>query len=196
LPKGKNLYYCFLNKKIALKLIYTMESQALLPYFASLLSAIIVGVIAYLFFKTHTDNEEGRRRFLLHKETQSKTLPLRLQAYERLTLLLERIDPNSLLIRVKPKGNDLNKYEQDLVSSIEDEFVHNLSQQIYVSVEMWNVTRTTKNTTIQIIRQTAMNEKIESADKLREAVLNHFMGEITPSQKALAYLKKEIHQLF
>ena len=48
-----------------------MESQALLPYFASLLSAIIVGVIAYLFFKTHTDNEEGRRRFLLHKETQS-----------------------------------------------------------------------------------------------------------------------------
>ena len=41
-----------------------------------------------------------------------------------------------------------------------------------------------------------MNEKIESADKLREAVLNHFMGEITPSQKALAYLKKEIHQLY
>ena len=55
-----------------------MESQALLPYFASLLSAIIVGVIAYLFFKTHTDNEEGRRRFLLHKETQSKTLHLSL----------------------------------------------------------------------------------------------------------------------
>ena len=100
-----------------------MESQALLPYFASLLSAIIVGGIAYLFFKKHTDNEESRRRFLLHKDTQSKTLPLRLQAYERLTLLLERIDPNSLLIRVKPSGNDLNKYEQDLVSSIEDEFV-------------------------------------------------------------------------
>ena len=48
-----------------------MESQALLPYFASLLSAIIVGGIAYLFFKKHTDNEEGRRRFLLHKDTQS-----------------------------------------------------------------------------------------------------------------------------
>ena len=150
-----------------------------------------------IFFLKHIQiTKQGRRRFLLHKETQSKTLPLRLQAYERLTLLLERIDPNSLLIRVKPTGNDLNKYEQDLVSSIEDEFVHNLSQQIYVSVEMWNVTRTTKNTTIQIIRQTAMNEKIESADKLREAVLNHFMGEVTPSQKALAYLKKEIHQLF
>lgn len=173
-----------------------MESQALLPYFASLLSAIIVGGIAYLFFKKHTDNLEGRRRFLLHKEAQSKTLPLRIQAYERLTLLLERIDPNSLLIRIKPKGNDLYKYEHELISSIEDEFVHNLSQQIYVSLEMWNVTRTTKNTTIQIIRQTTMNQKIQSADKLREAVLNHFMGEVTPSQKALAFLKKEIQQLF
>ena len=109
---------------------------------------------------------------------------------------MERIDPNSLLIRVKPIDNDLNKYEQELIRSIEDEFVHNLSQQIYVSLEMWNVTRTTKNTTIQIIRQTAMSQKIETADKLREAVLNHFMGEVSPSQKALAYLKKEIQQLF
>ena len=97
-----------------------MESQALLPYFASLLSAIIVGGIAYLFFKKHIDNEQGRRRFLLIKDTQSKTLPLRLQAYERITLLLERIDPNSLLIRVKPIDNDLNKYEQELIRSIED----------------------------------------------------------------------------
>ncbi|MFT4943426.1 MAG: hypothetical protein ACI8RH_001170 [Flavobacteriales bacterium] len=173
-----------------------MESQALLPYFASLLSAIIVGIVAYLFFKTHTDNEEGRRRFLIHKDAQGKTLPLRLQAYERIVLLLERIDPNSLLIRIKPTNNDLNKYEEDLIRSIEDEFVHNLTQQIYLSAESWNVTKNIKNTTIQIIRQTAMNEKVETADKLREAVLNHFMGEITPSQKGLLYIKKEIHELF
>jgi hypothetical protein len=173
-----------------------MESQALLPYFASLLSAIIVGIVAYLFFKTHTDNEEGRRRFLIHKDAQEKTLPLRLQAYERIVLLLERIDPNSLLIRIKPTNNDLNKYEEDLIRSIEDEFVHNLTQQIYLSAESWNVTKNIKNTTIQIIRQTAMNEKVETADKLREAVLNHFMGEITPSQKGLLYIKKEIHGLF
>ncbi len=97
-----------------------MESQALLPYFASLLSAIIVGIVAYLFFKTHTDNEEGRRRFLIHKDAQGKTLPLRLQAYERIVLLLERIDPNSLLIRIKPTNNDLNKYEDNFLRSIQN----------------------------------------------------------------------------
>jgi hypothetical protein len=100
------------------------------------------------------------------------------------------------LIRIKPTNNDLNKYEEDLIRSIEDEFVHNLTQQIYLSAESWNVTKNIKNTTIQIIRQTAMNEKVETADKLREAVLNHFMGEITPSQKGLLYIKKEIHELF
>ena len=189
-------FFSFLIVSGLISTVQTNKKNKLLAYYNIPFLFFFESRLFYPCGKKTPKNEEGRRRFLLHKDTQSKTLPLRLQAYERLTLLLERIDPNSLLIRVKPSSNDLNKYEQDLVSSIEDEFVHNLSQQIYVSVEMWNVTRTTKNTTIQIIRQTAMNEKIESADKLREAVLNHFMGEVTPSQKALAYLKKEIHQLF
>ena len=49
---------------------------------------------------------------------------------------------------------------------------------------------------MQVIRQSAMNEKVDSADKLREFLLNHFMGEITPSKKALAYVKKEVKELF
>ncbi len=170
--------------------------DALLPYFASLLSAIIVGVIAYVFFKTHTDNEEGRRRFLIHKEAQGKVLPLRLQAFERVTLLLERIDPNSLLIRSKPISNNLELYEGTLIGNIEQEYEHNLTQQVYLSAESWNVVKTTKNATIQAIRQAAMNEKVDTAAKLRETLLNHFLGESTPSQKALLYIKKEISELF
>ena len=170
--------------------------DALLPYFASLLSAIIVGVIAYVFFKTHTDNEEGRRRFLIHKEAQGKVLPLRLQAFERVTLLLERIDPNNLLIRIKPTTGNLEQYESKLISSVEQEYEHNLTQQIYLSAESWSVIKTSKNATIQAIRQAAMNEKVDTADKLRETLLNHFMGESTPSQKALLYIKKEISELF
>ena len=173
-----------------------MELQPLLPYFASLISAIIVGVIAYGFFKTHTESEENRRRFLIHKDAQGKILPLRLQAYERIALLLERIDPNSLLIRIKPTSSNLDLYEIALINSIEQEFEHNLVQQIYLSTECWNVVKTSKNATIQLIRQTAMNEKIESSDKLREMILNHFMGELTPSQKALAYVRKEVSELY
>ena len=173
-----------------------MESAQLLLYLLSLSPAIVVGVISYFFFKSHTDNEDGRRRFLLQKDAQKYVLPNRLQAYERFVLFLERMDPNSLLVRVKPKTNELDTYENMVISNIENEFEHNLTQQMYITPECWNIIRTSKNATIQLIRQTSMNEKVDSADKLRETLLNHFMSEVTPSQKALVYVKKEVSELY
>ncbi len=173
-----------------------MEIEQAISYVAYLLPAIIVGVIAHYFFKGHTANEEGRRRYLIQKEAQKNIIPLRLQAYERLTLFLERIDPNKLLIRVKPYSDELQKYENLLITNIDKEFEHNLTQQIYVTPECWNLIKAAKNATFNIIRQSAMNEKIDNADKLRESLLNHFMDEVTPSQKALVYVKKEVSELF
>jgi hypothetical protein len=173
-----------------------MEISQVIGYVAYLLPAIVVGIVAYLFFKGHTENEEGRRRYLLQKEAQKNILPLRLQAYERLTLYLERIDPKKLLIRVKPINDDLSNYESLLIHNIDTEFEHNIAQQIYVSPDCWNTVVAAKNATSQLIRKTAMNEKIESTGKFRETLLNHFMGEVTPSQKALAYIKQEVAELF
>ncbi|MAZ73303.1 MAG: hypothetical protein CMC70_09155 [Flavobacteriaceae bacterium] len=172
------------------------EMTQVLQYVAYLLPAIVVGIIAYFFFKGHTQNEEGRRRYLIQKEAQNKILPTRLQSYERLTLLLERIDPNSLLIRIKPFSDEVDKYEKLLIDNIEKEFEHNVTQQIYVTPECWNLISAAKNATIHLIRQGAMHEKNNGADSLREYLLRHFMEEITPSQKALAYVKKEVAELF
>ena len=166
------------------------EMTQVLQYVAYLLPAIVVGIIAYFFFKGHTANEEGRRRYLIQKEAQNKILPTRLQSYERLTLLLERIDPNSLLIRIKPFSDETEKYEKLLIDNIEKEFEHNVTQQIYVTPECWNLISAAKNATIHIIRQASMHEADNGADALREYLLRNFMEEITPSQKALAYIKK------
>lgn len=166
-----------------------------LSYVAYLLPAIVVGIIAYYFFKGHLANEEGRRRYLLHKESQKDMLPLRLQAYERLTLFLERISPNKLLVRVAPFSEDVDTYESLLSKSIEQEFEHNISQQIYVTSDCWNMVKAAKNATIQVIRKTAMNEKVDTAAKLRETIIQHFMDETTPSQKALLYLKQEVSEM-
>jgi hypothetical protein len=121
---------------------------------------------------------------------------MRLQAYERLALLLERIDPNKLLIRVKPFSDELDKYEKLLIQNIETEFDHNVAQQIYVTPECWNLINAAKNATIHVIRQAVMHEKASDADGVREYLLRNFMEEITPSQKALAYMKKEVAELF
>lgn len=172
------------------------DVTVVISYFAYLLPAIVVGLVAYFFFKGHTASEEGRRRYLIQKEAQKSLLPVRLQAYERLTLLLERIDPNKLLIRVKPYSDDLQKYETLLIQNIDNEYEHNLSQQIYVSPECWNLITAAKNATMQVVRQSGMNEKVDDPDKLRAFLLNHFMDEVTPSHKALMYVKKEVGELF
>lgn len=171
------------------------EIPQILSYFAYLLPAIVVGIVAYHFFKGHTAAEEGRRRFLLQKEAQKNMLPMRLQAYERFTLFLERIAPNKLLVRVAPFSDDVDAYEKLLTKSIEQEFEHNIAQQIYVTNDCWNMINAAKNATIQIIRKTAMNEKVDNAHKLRETIIQHFIDETSPSQKALLYLKQEVGEL-
>ena len=121
---------------------------------------------------------------------------MRLQSYERITLFLERLDPNKLLIRVKPFSEEISKYEELLIKNIEEEFDHNLTQQIYVSQECWNLVNAAKNATIHIIRQGAMHQKDGTADTMREYLLRNFMEDITPSQKALVFVRKEVSELF
>ena len=171
-----------------------MNESKIIELLFFILPALLTGAIAYYFFSLHTKNEEGRRRFLLHKEMDKNTLPIRLQAYERMALFLERIYPSKLLIRVAPENADKELYEAQLIATIENEFDHNLAQQIYISDECWNVIKASKNATIQIIRKAGMNA--DSANKLREEVLNNFLDKQPPSNAALGYIKKEIRELF
>ena len=143
-------------------------------------------------------DEHGRGNwavvFLLHKEIQRDALPIRLQAYERMTLFLERINPSKLLVRVSPASKDKDAYEVLLISNIEDEFDHNLAQQIYLTDECWSIIRAAKNATIQLIRKSGMNA--DSSSKLRETVLNELLDKQPPSNAALAFIKKEVSELW
>ncbi|WP_194850069.1 DUF7935 family protein [Nonlabens antarcticus] len=158
--------------------------------------ALIVGITAYLLIKTFLDNEEKRRMFLAGKSLKPKTLPMRMAAYERLALFLERMKPNSLLVRTKTGDLTKSEYEIMLVATIEQEFEHNVAQQIYFSEECWNVIRAAKNTTIQKIRQVGMSNKSHTADELRSQIINEFMDGSAPSETALSYVRKEVRELF
>ena len=158
--------------------------------------ALVVGVIAYYFFESFMKNEEGRRRFLLHKDSQKDVLPVRLQAYERLTLFLERVNPVNLLIRVKPVTEDKKAYVDLLVATIEQEFEHNLSQQIYMSSECWGAIKSAKNTLIQQLRKASAKSEITNAQQLREHLIQNPDGQENPTRVALEYLKTEVQELF
>ncbi len=172
-----------------------MDYSKIFEIGAYTLPSVITGAVAYFLFQSYFKNEEKRRRYLLMKNTQKDALPLKLQAYERMSIFLERIHPSKLLIRVAPFSSDKNHYEAFIIEHIEQEFEHNLAQQIYVSDECWNIILTAKNTIIQTIRKTNMSDRITSADKLREVILSDLLENESPTTLALAYLKKEVGQL-
>jgi len=173
-----------------------MDTQKLFDLLLYAIPALITGGIAYYFFKEHIENEFNRRRFLLQKDMQKESIPLRLQAYERMVLFLERISPSKLLVRTSPTSSNKEDYEALLIANIEQEFEHNLSQQIYMSDECWSIINAAKNTTIQLIRKASMLEKTNTADKLREVVLTEMMEKRAPSNAALSFIKKEVSELW
>jgi len=160
------------------------------------LPAVVVGIISFYFFSNYMTNEENRRIYELKKENSKNALPQRLQALERMTLFLERIHPGSLLIRVKPIGSSKHDYENLLIRNIEQEFEHNLAQQIYVTDKCWGAIKATKNATISLIRQTNMSDKVDSPDKLREMILSDLVDKKAPSETGLAFLKNEVREIW
>ena len=173
-----------------------MDSTKIIEILAYTLPSIITGGIAYFLFNSYFKDQQNSRRWLLQKEVQKEALPLRLQAYERMSLYLERINPTKLLIRIAPISNDKNNYENLIIAHVEQEFEHNLTQQIYMSDECWTIIVTAKNATIQLIRKANMSDRVDNADKLREVVLSDLMEKQSPSNAALAYIKNEVGQLW
>jgi hypothetical protein len=172
-----------------------MDSK-IIEILAYTLPSVITGGVAYYFFDLHTKNEEGRRRFLLNKEMQKNALPLRLQAYERMALYMERISPANLLIRIQPVSDDKYLYESLVIAQIEQEFEHNLTQQIYMTDDCWRLISTAKNATIQMIRLAAKQETINTANDLRELIFSELNNKQSPSAAALAYIKNEVQLMW
>ncbi len=135
-----------------------------------------------------TKNKENRKT-----ENAKITIPLRIQAYERLVLLLERINPESLLLRVQTPQMTAGLMHQELLITIRAEFEHNLSQQIYISQQSWDSVKLAKDSLIRLINEES--SKIAagaSAAALSEAILKALLTQPTnPILNALSVLKKD-----
>jgi len=173
-----------------------MDSTKLIELASYTLPAIITGLVAYNLFNSYFKDQQNTRRWLLQKDSQKDILPLRLQAYERMTLFMERINPSQLLVRITPISDDKNEYANYVIAQVEQEFEHNLTQQIYITDECWSIITTAKNATIQIIRLAVKSEKVADANQLREVILSDLLEKTSPSSAALAFIKNEVGQLW
>ena len=160
-------------------------------------SLIMLAALYYIvggFFR----KSEQRQKLKIVSGNQKLITPLRLQAYERLVLLLERISPEALVMRTSYPARTCEQLHSELLKAIRAEYDHNLSQQLYVSVEAWNSVKNAKNYTITLIHNAAKDMNGDApAIELSRKILNMAMELEQPiTEKAINEIKREIQQIF
>jgi hypothetical protein len=117
-----------------------------------IVAVLILGGIAAIYFFSYFKEKKSLEQ-IPDKATDKNTLPLKLQAYERLVLLAERIAIPNLVGRVNQPGLSAREMQLLMIQTIRQEFEHNITQQIYVSPEAWEAIRNLKEQNILIINQ-------------------------------------------
>jgi hypothetical protein len=176
-----------------------MDKYQLLTMIAAfVISGVLVMTAGYLIAKKFFENEERKRFYEFKANNYRITLPIRLQAYERLTLLLERMSINNLILRVKQHGMTATDLQVALLAEIRAEFDHNLSQQVYISGEAWQFIVNAKENTVKLVNlsYSKLPSGASSLDLSKTIFENAIGQEIQPSYAALKYLKTEARELF
>ena len=164
-----------------------------------ILPAGAVFAAAFLIVKKFLDNDQKRRDQEIKKNNQASITPLRLQAYERIVIFLERVNPNTLVVRINKNGMTAHQFHLELIKTVKSEYEHNLSQQIYMSYGAWELVKTTKEEIIKLINITATKVAHDAnSNDLAMMILNVTanLGKKLPNDIALEYIKKEVNNLF
>ena len=164
----------------------------------ALLPSLLVFLTTFYTLRQFFGAQAAERRAELRKDDHKQVLPLRLQAYERLTLYLERIAPGPLVLRVHKHNMSARMLHGELISTVREELDHNVTQQVYVSDKAWARVKQAKEETIRLVNiayegcpdqapGTELSQRVfETASRL-----SHM-----PSQEAVLVLKEEVRRLF
>lgn len=161
------------------------------------LPAVFVLLTVFLLLERQQRVDLKKKQIDLKLKNGSTTLPIRLRAYERLMLVLERTAPNYLIVNTIKSGMSCIEFQTQLIASIRQEFAHNVSQQIYVSTELWSASKMAQESLIQLINTCSAKLKPEDdATQLAEYIIQVYNStEDVPTENAIELLKKEVRTL-
>jgi hypothetical protein len=161
------------------------------------LPALLVMITAWFVIRHMLRDDRDRRRQELLLQTVKTITPVRLQAYERIILLLERISPESLIMRTARPGMTAQQLHAELISNVRAEYEHNLSQQIYMSNEAWEMVKNARGTVVKVINNVASQlPPAASGEELSRLLLEEVMDmETEPCRTAISFIKAEVARL-
>jgi hypothetical protein len=168
-----------------------MEILEILKY---ILPSLVVLACSYLMIKQFHQRDAEKARMELLINNNKTVLPVKLAAYERLVLFLERIEPQSIVVRTAENGMTAIELQRDLLTTIRAEFEHNYSQQLYVSNSAWKAVTDTKDVMVQLINQTAQSVAVDAKalDLGKKIIDNYATLQNSPIDMAISVLKTEL----
>jgi len=171
-------------------------ANTLLEILKYTIPAFIVLISSYLIVKKFLVSQNQRKQMAIFQNAQDVTLRLRLQAYERLVLFIERISPRQLIPRVYDPSMTVRDLQQAIIITIRAEFEHNLSQQIYVSKNVWETVKNVKEQELNMINRIAQSLNPDAiAKELHARMLDYMMkleeGDM-PTDVALKIIHDEV----
>jgi len=172
--------------------------HALLDLVKILVPASIVLYAVFLIIRSFITRDLELKKLEIRGRSIETVLPARLQAYERMTLFLERTAPQNLLVRINAPGLTAREFHRMLLDEIRNEYNHNVSQQVYIGEGVWSLIKNAKeDLTIQINEASTQvpgdASSIDLAKRIFELALSK---NVDPIGHALSELKKEIQQTF
>ena len=161
--------------------------------------AMLVALSVYIVLQKMLKSDEVRQNFVLKKASQQTTISMRLQAYERLILFLERISPDALVLRTHQQNLSNQDFHILLLSVVREEFEHNLSQQLYVGNDAWETVKTAKESVVMHINESAAQLNVENSSmELARLVVENYAkdGNANLISAAINMLKNEAKKIF
>ena len=172
--------------------------DVLIEFGKILIPASVILYAAYLMVKSFSQKEIELKKLEVRGKSIETVLPTRLHAYERMTLFLERMSPQNLLIRLNTSAMPAREFHQLLLAEVRNEYNHNVSQQVYIGEEVWDLIKSAKEELIVTINDAAteLGPDATSLDLSKKIVEKTIVKDIDPLAQALTELKREIQRTF
>ena len=159
--------------------------------------ALLVFLTAWILLRNMIKNDQDKRRQEILLQNNRTITPIRLQAYERIILFLERISLESLIVRVSTSDMTAAQLHSALLTTIRSEYEHNLSQQIYMSPKAWEVVRNARSGMIKLINSEAEKLPPNSTGMVLSKQLLEKLMDIDrePTRVAIDFVKTEVGKM-
>lgn len=167
--------------------------EVLLEIIKVTVPALIVFLTVYLLMKEHRKKEENLIRIKVQADRLKREAnPTKIHAYERLALFCERIKIDKLIMRLRTDEGSTEALKQAMIMAIQQEYDHNVTQQIYVSQQLWEIIQLAKSETISIVKDAADNSDGGDFNAFVDSIYREMekRGE-DPLEKALLAIREE-----